>query len=65
MTDASSRELVTDNIMGEDDEDVHWGYNFARIKGGMWSKYGIAERSNHLISEEDPLVVMLDSWTVT
>ncbi len=54
MADASSRELVTDNIMGEDNEDAHWGYNFARIKGGMWSEYGIAERSNHLISDEEP-----------
>ncbi len=53
MTGASYRELVTDNIMGEKDEDARWGYNFGHVIGGLAS-YGIIERSSHLISDEEP-----------
>ena len=54
MSDASHRELITDNIMGEDDEDARWGYNFGQITSGGMMSHDIVERSSHLISDEEP-----------
>jgi prepilin-type N-terminal cleavage/methylation domain-containing protein len=53
----ADRELVTDILMGLDDDTMKGGYDFAEIRGDSvpYSALGTPERSSHLTGAGDPI----------
>ncbi len=53
LENPDTQELVADLIMGQEDNDAKWKYNFGMVYGGLVN-YGLYDRTNHLISDEEP-----------
>ncbi len=54
LENPETKELVTDVIIGQEDSDAKWRYNFGEIAGGLSYIGGGDDRSNHLITNEEP-----------
>jgi prepilin-type processing-associated H-X9-DG protein len=50
----ATRELCVDSIMGMPQSNTKYGYNFGQIMGGLFAQSGVYDRTNHLITNEEP-----------
>jgi prepilin-type N-terminal cleavage/methylation domain-containing protein/prepilin-type processing-associated H-X9-DG protein len=60
------REVVIDSIMGQPQTNAKYGYNFAEVPGGIYSRSQVYDRTSHLRGEIDPIggnVGFLDGHT--
>lgn len=50
----ATKELVSDLVEGEEDDDCKYGYNFGMITEGGLPNQGIYDRTSHLKNDEEP-----------
>ena len=50
----ATRELCVDTIMGMPRSNTKYGYEFGQIPGGLWAQGAVFDRTNHLITNEEP-----------
>ncbi len=50
----SMREVVIDSIMGVPRNGTKYGRDFEQVAGGIYTSHGVYDRSNHLVSNEEP-----------
>ena len=63
---ASSRELVIDSILGSRQNNTKYGYNFGEVRGGIFTRHQVYDTSSHLKSTDEPTggnIGFLDSHT--
>ena len=48
------REVVVDSIMGQNQNNTKYGYNFERVPGGIWGESQVYDRTSHLVSDQVP-----------
>ena len=50
----ATRELFVDSIMGILQSNTKYGRNFGQIPGGIYSRSAVYDRTNHLMSDDNP-----------
>jgi prepilin-type N-terminal cleavage/methylation domain-containing protein/prepilin-type processing-associated H-X9-DG protein len=48
------RELVVDSIMGQLTGNTQYGYDFERVRGGIFDQSQVYDRTSHLVTDESP-----------
>jgi len=53
-TQAASRELCIDSIMGMPSANTKYGRNFGQVPGGIWGESQVYDSTSHLRNDEEP-----------